>query len=111
MEKIKFLPEPTNGFYPTLRQRVHAHFLATGRDKYANAEAILKSILFTACFLASYGLILFGGLPPGAFFAAWFLMGVFLILAAMSIVHDAAHGMISPRPWVNRVLLRFANLV
>lgn len=37
-------------------------------------------------------------------------MGVFLIIAAMSLVHDAAHGVYSPKPWVNQVLLRFANL-
>jgi linoleoyl-CoA desaturase len=36
---------------------------------------------------------------------------VFLILAAMSMVHDAAHGAFSPRAWVNQLLLRFANLV
>ena len=73
-------------------------------------EANLKSILFTSGFIGSYVLILEVALPLALFLLAWFVMGVFLILAAMSLVHDAAHGVYSSKPWINQLLLRFANL-
>src|SRR6187399_411294 len=111
MKKITFEPEPENGFYPTLKKRVHAYFKENNINRYSNGEAIIKSILFTALFIGSYVLMLTLALPIGLFLLVWFIMGVFLILAAMSLVHDAAHGVYSPKPWVNQVLLRFANLV
>ena len=49
-------------------------------------------------------------LATGLFLLCWFIMGVFLILAAMSLVHDAAHGVYSSKKWVNELLLRFTNL-
>lgn len=111
MEKIKFELEPENGFYVTLKLRVHAYFRDHQISRYSNTEAITKSILFTGLFISCYCIILTVHLSMGLFFLAWFVMGVFLILAAMSLVHDAAHGVYSSRPWINQVLLRFANLV
>lgn len=110
MQKIRFQPEPSDGFYLTLKQRVLAHFRKTGKHRYANAEAMLKSLLFTAVFATCYYLILSVKMSPGIFLLCWFCMGVFLLLAAMSMVHDAAHGVYSSRRWINETLLRFANL-
>jgi linoleoyl-CoA desaturase len=111
MQKIKFQPEPSGGFYPTLKQRVLAHFRQTGKHRYANAEAILKSLAFVAVFVSCYVFILTVSMSAGLFILCWFLMGIFMLLAAMSMVHDAAHGVYSSRRWVNEALLRFANLV
>jgi linoleoyl-CoA desaturase len=111
MEKIKFEQEPINGFYITLKNRVHTYFKENNINRYSNTEAITKAILFTSLFLGSYITILTVPLPTSLFLLAWFMMGVFLILAAMSLVHDAAHGVCSPKPWINQILLRFANLV
>jgi linoleoyl-CoA desaturase len=111
MEKIKFEPEPVNGFYLTLKKRVHTYFRENNISRYSNLEAVTKSILFTSLFIGSYVLIISVALPSGLFLLAWFMMGIFLILAAMSMVHDAAHGVYSSAPWINQALLRFANLV
>ena len=111
MNSIRFQPEPVNGFYLTLRRRVHAYFVEQGLSRYGTAGARWKAALFAGLFGASYGVMLGVPLPLGAFLAVWFAMGVLLLLAAMSIVHDAAHGVFSARSWVNAVLLRFANLV
>ena len=110
MNKIKFQHEPANGFYETLKRRVHEHFTENNISKYANHEAIIKSFLFCTCFGCCYLLLLSGKLTFGLFLLTWFIMGIFLILAAMSLVHDAAHGVFSSRKWVNEILLRFTNL-
>jgi linoleoyl-CoA desaturase len=111
MEKISFEPEPINGFYLTLKKRVHVYFKENNISRYSNIEAITKSILFTSLFVGSYILMLMVSLPTALFLLTWFMMGIFLILAAMSMVHDAAHGVCSSKPWINQLLLRFANLV
>lgn len=111
MTRIIFQPEPVNGFYLTLKSRVNTHFKQQGLNRYATAGAVWKAVLFVSLFGGSYATLLLVPLPLGTFLGLWCLMGVFLILAAMSVVHDAAHGVFSIRPWVNAVLLRFANLV
>jgi linoleoyl-CoA desaturase len=111
MQKIRFLPEPADGFYLTLKARVREHFNQTGKNPYANTEAILKAIFFSAAFLSFYLIIISVTIPLAVFLFCWFAMGIFLILSAMSMVHDAAHGMFSKRPIINTLLLHFANLV
>jgi linoleoyl-CoA desaturase len=110
MKKIRFQPEPCDGFYNTLKERVHAYFRENRISRFATTQAILKAILFFTLFISSYILILNIELPFGLFLLAWFFQGVFILFSAMSIVHDAAHGAFSRRKWVNDVLLRFANL-
>jgi linoleoyl-CoA desaturase len=111
MEKIRFQPEPTDGFYNTLKSRVHAYFRENKLSRYANTQAILKALIFLGLCLGAYLLIILGELPFWAFLLSWFLMGAFIMFAAMSIVHDAAHGAFSSKKWMNQLLLRFANLV
>ncbi|WP_201983427.1 fatty acid desaturase family protein [Hymenobacter rubidus] len=111
MASIRFQPEPSDGFYHTLKSRVQAYFAQEGIPRYATPEARWKAAFFAGSFGLSYGIILLVTMPLFLFLAMWFLMGVCLLLAAMSMVHDAAHGVFSARPWVNAVLLHFANLV
>ncbi|MEO6613593.1 MAG: acyl-CoA desaturase [Chitinophagaceae bacterium] len=111
MEKIRFQPEPRNGFYNTLKHRVHAYFRENKISRYANPGAIIKALLFFGLYMAAYIMIMRGHLPLWTFLLSWFLMGTFIMFAAMSIVHDAAHGAFSSKKWVNQFLLRFANLV
>lgn len=111
MEKIRFQPEPLNGFFNTLKQRVHEYFRENQVSRYANAQAIVKGLIFFGLYIAAYTIILSGQLSLWAFLLSWFFMGVSIMFTAMSIVHDAAHNAFSSRKWVNRLLLYFANLV
>jgi linoleoyl-CoA desaturase len=111
MKKISFQKEPVNGFYETLKRRVRSHFRENRISRYATPVVAIKATLFFTLFLTAYTVILTTKLSFPVFLLTWFLMGVSILFAAMSIVHDAAHGMISRKKWVNETLLRFANLV
>lgn len=111
MEKIRFQPEPVNGFYNTLKQRVLVYFRENNISRYANARAVTKAFMFFGFYLFAYLMILSVHLPLWVFLFSWFFMGASMMFAAMSIVHDAAHNAFSSRKWVNQLLLRFANLV
>ena len=89
MEKIRFLPEPADGFYNTLRRRVRTYFKQNDISQYSNAQAVLKAFLFASLFVSSYLIIILTHLQVWGFLLSWFSMGVFLILTAMSIVHDS----------------------
>ena len=111
MEKIRFQPEPIDGFFNTLKQRVNAYFRDNKINRYANVQAIVKALVFFGLYISAYIIILGGHLPLLTFWLSWFFMGVSMMFAAMSIVHDAAHNAFSSKKWVNQFLLRFANLV
>ncbi len=111
MEKIRFQPEPIDGFFNTLKQRVNAYFRDNKINRYANVQAIVKALVFFSLYISAYIIILLWQLPLWIFWLSWFFMGVSMMLAAMSIVHDAAHNAFSSKKWVNQFLLRFANLV
>lgn len=112
MKQIKFLKEPQDGFYDTLRFRVNSYFEENKLDRFADWRSVIKSIVFFCCFAGLYGLILYSTrIPLWLFFACWFFMGMFILFAGMSIIHDAAHGTLSKHRWVNEILLRFMNLV
>ena len=53
MEKIRFLPEPVDGFYNTLRKRVRTYFKENDIPRYSTTQAIVKAILFTALFIGA----------------------------------------------------------
>lgn len=112
MKHIKFLKEPKDGFYETLRFRVKIYFEENKLNRFADTPSVIKSVVFFFCFTGLYYLILHSGKDPlWLFFTYWFMMGMFILFTAMSIIHDAAHGTFSKHKWVNEVLLRFMNLV
>jgi linoleoyl-CoA desaturase len=111
MNKIKFQPEPVNGFYNTLKHRVYDHFRRNNISRFATSGAIAKAILFFTLCVLSYTAIISVAMPFPLFLLCWFFLGVSIIFSAMSIVHDAAHHAFSRHRWINELLLRFANLV
>jgi linoleoyl-CoA desaturase len=112
MKKIKFLDEPEDGFYLTLKQRVHNYFSANKISRFGNFFAYMKAGIFITAFISLYILILTASyMSVFPFLIIWFFMGMFMLFTAMSIVHDAAHNSFSPNTLVNKILLRFANIV
>ncbi|MCC3155350.1 hypothetical protein Q3A66_20130 [Hymenobacter sp. BT770] len=74
--------------------------------------AVGKTVLFTVLFGATYGILLLVAMPLGMFLLMWFLMGAFLLRAAISIVQDAARGILfSTRPWVKSFLTHYKHLL
>ncbi len=68
MEKIKFALEPENGFYITLKKRVHAHFKENNISRYSNMEVKIKSALFISLFMVCYVLIVTTAMPVALFY-------------------------------------------
>lgn len=112
MKQITFKDEPVNGFYSTLKERVENYFEQNKLSRFATPLSIVKSIVFFMTFVGLYILILNSANSPlWLFFLYWFLLGMFVLFTAMSIIHDASHQVYSKHKWINEILLRFMNLV
>lgn len=111
MKKITFQSEPPSGFFNTLKKRVTTHFQENKISRYATWQAKVKATAFFGLFVSLYLCILFIDMHLALYFVSWFCLGMFIIFAAMSIIHDAAHGTFSSKKWKNQLLLRFANVV
>ncbi len=72
----------------------------------------IKIILFPALYVVTYGLLLTAGGNPVIFYTAYFLLGVFLLLNFLNLIHDAVHGVLFRRNerW-NKLYLYFFDLL
>lgn len=109
MQKIKYAS--SNQFHErNLSQLVNEHFKRTYASKYANSAWWIKNSFFITAYFSAFFL----------FFVLenqWFLMldalviGVLTVVIGISIGHDAAHGAISEKKWINRFGLLAFHLV
>jgi linoleoyl-CoA desaturase len=109
--KVKFTNPRRSAFFPTVRQRVEAHFQAHNISRYANKAMWAKTIFYLSGFLALYLLILSNRLSPELMWGLALLLGIFSALIGFNVCHDAIHGSFSPNPRVNQALSFVFNLI
>ncbi|WP_028297608.1 fatty acid desaturase family protein [Olivibacter sitiensis] len=103
--KLKFTNSNRSTFFSTVREKVEAYFTENALHKYGNKAMWAKVILFMSAFVVIYSLIL-----SNPFGNVWALMCLALLLGAcnafigFNISHDALHGSLSKKPWLNKLL-------
>ncbi len=100
-----------NAFLDDLRGRIDAWFTATGAQRTGGAYMAIKSAVLLSSFFGLYALILLGGFGPWTSLLLAVAFGVSAALIAFNIPHDALHGALSRRAWVNRLGGYAFNLV
>jgi linoleoyl-CoA desaturase len=91
-------------FHAVLTERVDAYFTERGIERTANAEMVLKCTFWVAGSIGFWALAIFGGLPPLFGLLAAMTFGFFVVGIGFNIGHDAIHGAISKKPWLNTLL-------
>ncbi len=88
-----------------LRDDAKAMLMQTGDHRWADGWLLLKAGWLALAAAAMYGLALMSTSAMG--FVAWFC-GFFFVsmLCAMNVLHDAAHGAVFRRGWLNRFVMR-----
>lgn len=104
--KISFQPENPNGFYQQLKR--NAAPLIAGKIRYATPFVFVKGALFIALMLGSILALNAGWIAPLVCYAT---IGVCMHVLTLHIVHDAAHGALSPKAWVNKSATRILDLM
>lgn len=101
-------PDP---FYDALKARVHAHFREQGLSPLATPYFFAKGALLLTVYGLGYALVLWQPLGVVSLLGGYILMGALSILLGLNLAHDAAHGAISKRAWVNRLFLHVFDLL
>ncbi len=91
-------------FYATLQKKVRAYFNETKSKPRANAKFWGKAFVMGAIYWVPLLLILFVTMPTWAFFASWVVMGMGMAGIGMNVMHDANHGSVSEKNWINKTL-------
>jgi linoleoyl-CoA desaturase len=95
MEKLtkpRYAKSGDEAIFHQLRQEVN--ILVQQLEPKRRGSILLKAVLFPGLYLFSYITILVAGNKPVIFYTCYFLLGVFLVMAFLNIIHDAVHGAI-----------------
>ena len=104
--KIRFRDGKRDAFFDAVAARVEAHFARTGRRPYADLTLVLKGAGFAAVWVCCYGAVLFSDLGVWSKLGLAILCGIFALLLAINLGHDAAHGALCRSRAVNKAIQR-----
>jgi len=103
MNKLKFAKDEGTAFYKELNQEIANYFSRDGLEKTGNNIMYIKILMYFSLDLLFYVLMLTSNSLPG-FFTYYLLMGLFVLLTAFNISHDAAHGVAVKSKYWNKFL-------
>jgi linoleoyl-CoA desaturase len=97
-------------FQTDLKNRVDAYFARTGETRNANAAMYAKIAFWVGFTISSWLLVVTnayavaGAFAPLAFIGCCMLVGFGLAAIGFNVGHDAIHGSLSEKKWVNNAL-------
>lgn len=112
MEKVtkpRYSKSGNEAIFQQLRQDVNN--LVQQLEPKRRGNIILKAVLFPALYIFVYCTMLAAGNYSFIFYAGYFLLGVSLVMIFLNIIHDAVHGTIFNRKWLNEWYVYFFDLI
>ncbi len=105
MKTIKFVSNDIQekNFATAVRKNVNDYFRANGISTKGNLPMLLQTFTMFAIYLVPFALILAFPMPTWVVILMTILMGIGMAGVGMCVMHDAAHGSYSERPWVNKL--------
>src|SRR5262245_17090382 len=101
-KRIKFQKSVSADFYTEVKKRVHDYFEENKISPYANATMIIKNLLIFAVFVTTYALMISNLFGPTGVLISYSIIGICIALIGFNLAHDALHGSLSSKNWVNR---------
>ena len=108
---MTYTRDTATDFMPALRARVDAYFDDHQRSRKGNFEAHLKVVLAFGVAIFAYVTMLTAGIPGWGRVAMAMLFGVASAALILCVGHDASHGSLFERRWLNRLFAFSFNLV
>ncbi len=109
---VRFVPKDDRGFGITLRKRVNAYFKEKGIAKTGDYRIWLKVIILPLLYLTPFVFLVTGNYANSLliFYGLWVMMGIGVAGVGLGIMHDANHGDLSKKDWVNKLVGFSINL-
>ncbi len=101
---IRFAKKTEHDFHTTVKARVAAYFKENKISPNANGQMIIKALLHVVLYLIGYGAIMSGEFSALTMVGLYAYLGFVTGLMGFNISHDALHGAMSSKRWINRSL-------
>jgi linoleoyl-CoA desaturase len=109
--RIRFKNKSGLNFYATVRSEVDNYFSENKISKQGNIQMALKIFIILSSFTALYGTIVFADIALYFKLPLAILFGAVTALIGLNICHDAIHGALSEKKWVNKTFAVLFNVV
>ncbi len=93
-----------NSFGKEVQDKVHQFFKENNISEQADTAAYIRILVLFTLFFGIYFTVLFSGVSLTISFFLCILMGMTMAGIGFGVGHDALHGSISKKPWVNNLL-------
>lgn len=105
MKTLKFISSDPKEkeFGNAVRENVNAYFKDKGISTKGNAAMFIKAMILLSLYIAPFVILLTVQLSEWPALLLVILMGVGEAGVGMSVMHDAAHGALSGKQWVNNL--------
>ncbi len=105
MKRIRFIGNDPiqKEFGIAVRKNVNSYFREKGISTKGNAAMYFKAIILLSVYIAPFVVLLTVPMNAWVALVLVILMGIGEAGVGMSVMHDAAHGAFSNKPWVNNV--------
>lgn len=111
MNQVKF-PRGQSLFFDTLKSKVEDYFTKNNiKKKTGNYKLYTKTYVFLGLLLLLYFIILFLPAHPAIILTLFALEGLTLAGIGFNVMHDAAHGSYSAKPWVNDMMAHSLDMI
>ena len=94
-----------NTFTETLYARAAAYFASQQAGKYANFIFYFKAFVLIGLYISAYTYFVFYTTSFGQLMMLALILGICHVFIPVNISHDAIHGSLSSRKWINRLAL------
>lgn len=107
----KFNRRSQQDFSKLLRQRVNSYFEDNNLKRTADWKIAPKAIFVFGLYIAPFVLSMVFPMNNLTYITMWLLMGVGVAGIGLAIMHEANHGSLSSKPWVNKLFGYSLNII
>lgn len=104
MNTLKFAKDEGNEFYQTLSNRIRQYFHDNNLSYRGDGVMYIKIALYFGLVGVFYALMITSSYSLPLFYVFYLLMGLFVLLTAFNVSHDAAHGVAVKNKRLNDLL-------
>lgn len=80
-------------------------------EKQKRVSLRIKAILFPLMYIGAYAMAFAAGQQRWIYYTAYFVMGIMLVIIFLNQIHDAVHGVLWKKRWLNQLYVHFFDLM
>jgi linoleoyl-CoA desaturase len=106
---VRFIPKDDKDFGIAIRKRVRTYFKSNDISRSGDYRIWIKVIVLPSIYIVAFALLMSNNFTSNllAFYGLWVMMGIGLAGSGLGIMHDACHGALSKKKWVNEFIATF----